>query len=220
MTGVTEFGNFRSSLKVEIIDLLNFLKIKVSNWTFFSFFSFFSLLVSGMRKDTAWSKIYLLEHNTLEFSHWGTHKQYWNSLKLRLFFIHKKHASFFSSRSVSKSFSFKWVFHGKIFAFPPFVSTLIDRWSGKVAISFGKARCSITSFLHKYLLDFFHQGLNWKLRIRGKLFPWKAVEFGPCIGILIVQKIRKSARIFDSCRQSNWLFSVTTGLISSLEISV
>ena len=39
VSGVTEVGSFWSSLKVEIIDLLIFLKIIVSNWPFFSFFS-------------------------------------------------------------------------------------------------------------------------------------------------------------------------------------
>ena len=39
VSGVTEVGSFWASLKVEIIDLLVFLKIIVSNWPFFSCFS-------------------------------------------------------------------------------------------------------------------------------------------------------------------------------------
>ena len=136
-------------------------------------------------------------------------------------FLHKYLAQFLNpSRSTSKSFYLYKSIPCKIFGFFSCNRILIDVQCEKNSISLGKTWFSIISYVHNYLLKFFHQGVNWKLSSSGKLFPWKTLGFGTCIRILIDRKIRKNAINFESCRHLNWCFAINTGLISSIEISI
>ena len=76
--------------------------------------------------------------------------------------------------------------------------------------NFSVTKCSSTSFWV----------VKAKLSTSGRQLTWLFVGFNVCIVILTVRKVRKNAMNFDSCRHSNCYFSVTTGLISSTEISV
>ena len=103
----------------------------------------------------------------------------------------------------------------------PLVSTVVlDSWKTGSARNLSLVRFSITLFLCNYLLNFFHQGPKWILWTNDKTIPRKTVGFGRFIRIFIVRKIWNIPMKFDSSSHLNWRFSVTKGLISSIEISI
>ena len=70
------------------------------------------------------------------------------------------------------------------------------------------------------MLDSIYQVLNWQFPTFAKPFPWKTVDSVLWIRNSIVQIFPKMFLKFDTYRFSKSLFSVSTGLLWSMTISV
>ena len=76
------------------------------------------------------------------------------------------------------------------------------------------------TFLQEHQAQFLHFGLNRNCSTCRKVLLWKIGDFMSCVTIGIVRKFWKNAIIIDLSHYSNWSFSTTPSLSSSIKTSI